>query len=106
MTEGDRRKALKGAFNLNCEDKEFAAVSVGALSGDSIASTLAVIVPIMRNAVAVKKGEELCLENTTRQETKRKDEPWKTDVATANKAPKVKAKARTAASSLEVVTEI
>ena len=38
LTEGERRKALKGAFNLKCEDKEFAAVSVGAWSGDSIAS--------------------------------------------------------------------
>ena len=38
LTEGERRKALKGAFNFKCEDKEFVAVSVGALSGDSIAS--------------------------------------------------------------------
>ena len=45
LTEGERRKALKGAFNLKCEDKEFAAVSVGALSGDSIASTFTVIAP-------------------------------------------------------------
>ena len=31
---------------------------------------------------------------------------WKTDVAKAAKAPKAKAKAKTAAKSLEVVTEI
>ena len=46
------------------------------------------------------------IENTFRKETKRKDGSWKTDVAKAEKAPKVRAKAKTAASSLEVVTEI
>ena len=106
LTEDDRRKALKGAFNLACEDKEFAAVSVDALGENSIASTFAVVVPIMTNTVAVKKGEELILENTFRKETKRKDGSWKTDLAKAEKARKARAKANTAARSLEVVTEI
>ena len=110
LTEDERRKAQKGAFNLTCEDKEFVAVTVGASCGDSIAITLAVVVPIMTNSVDVKKGEELCLENTTRKDSnKRKEGSWKTDVAKtekAEKAPKARAKAKTAASSLEVVTEI
>ena len=97
---------MKSPFNLRCEDKEFAAVSVGALCGDSTASTFAVVVPIMTNAVAVNEGAEVFLENTTKKEAKRKDGPWKTDVAKAEKAPKARAKAKTAANSLEVATEI
>ena len=106
LTEDERRKAQKGAFNLTCEDKEFVAVTVGALCGDSVAITLAVVVPIMTNAVDVKKGEELFLENTCKKEAKRKEGSWKTDVVKAEKAPKARAKAKTAASSMEVVTEI
>ena len=85
---------------------EFSVVTVGAFGTDPIARTFAVVVPIMSNAVAVKKGEELCLESTVKKETKRKEGSWKTDVAKAEKAPKAKAKAKTAANSLEVVTEI
>ena len=106
MTEGERRKAMKGAFNFSLEDKDVAAVSVGALGGDSIACTFVVVVRIMTNAVAVKKGQELCLESTPRKETKRNDGSWKNDVGKADKAPEARAKAKTAASSLEVVTEI
>ena len=106
MTEDERRKAQKGAFNLTFEDKEFVAVTVGASCGDSIAITLAVVVPIMTNAVDVKKGEELFLENPTKKEHKRKEGSWRTDVTKTEKAPKARAKAKTAASSLEVVTEI
>ena len=106
LTEEERRKAQKGAFNFTCEDKEFVAVTVGASCGDSIAITLAVVVPIMTNAVDVKKGEELLLENTCKKETKRKEGSWKTDVVKGEKAPKARAKAKTAASSLEVATEI
>ena len=106
MTEDERRKAQKG-FNLICEDKEFAAVTVGTSGGDSIAITLAVVVPIMTNAVDVKQGEELYFENTNKKDTnKRKDGSWRTDLAKGEKAPKARAKAKTAASSLEVVTEI
>ena len=68
--------------------------------------TFTVVVPIMTNVVDVKKGEELFLENTCKKETKRKEGSWKTDVAKAEKAPKARAKAKTAASSLEVVAEI
>ena len=60
----------------------------------------------MTNVVAVKIGGGGSLETTARQEAKRRDGPWKTDVTRAEKAPKVRAKAKTAASSLEVVTEI
>ena len=105
LTEDERRKAQKGAFNLTFEDKEFVAVTVGASCGDSIAITLAVVVPIMTNAVDVKKGEELFLESTRKKETHRKEGSWKDDVAKAAKAPKVKAKAKTAP-SLELPTEI
>ena len=110
FTEEERRKAQKGAFSLKCENKEFAAVTVGTSGGDSIAITLAVGVPIMTNSVDVKKGEELFLENTTRKDAdKRMEGSWETDVAKtekAEKAPKARAKAKTAASSLDVVTEI
>ena len=97
LTEDERRKAQKGAFNL-------------ASGTDSIASTFAVVVPIMTNAVAVKKGEELFVESRHKKETKRKEGSWKTDVAKAEKAAekalKARAKAKTAANSLEVATEI
>ena len=106
MTAAGQKKSSKGPFNTGCEDKEFAAVSVGALGRDSIAITFAVVVPIMTNTVAVKKGEELYLETTARKETKRKEGSWKTDVAKAEQAPKARAKVKTAASSLEVVTAI
>ena len=53
-----------------------------------------------------RKGEELFLENSTKKENKRKEGSWKTDVTKTEKAPKARAKAKTAASSLEVVTEI
>ena len=46
------------------------------------------------------------LESTVKKETKRKEGLWKSDVAKAEEAPKAKAKAKTAANSLEVVTEI
>ena len=46
------------------------------------------------------------LENTTKNETKRKDRSRKTDVDQHEKGPKARAKAKTAASGLEVVTEI
>ena len=105
MTEAERRKAQKGAFNLEFEDKEFSAVTVGTSGGDSIAVTLGVVVPIMTNAVDVKKGEELFLESTRKKETKRKEGSWKDDVAKAANAPKAKAKAKTA-HSLELPTQI
>ena len=106
LTVAERRKSEKSPFNMRCEDKEFSAVSVGPLGMDSISITFAVIVPIMTNTVAVNKGEELYLEATAKKETKRKEGSWKTDVAKAEKAPKARAKAKTAASSLEVVTAI
>ena len=81
------------------------AVTVGASGTDSTASTFAVVVPIMTNAVDVKKGEELFLESTPKRQKKRKEGPWKDDVAKAATAPKAKAKAKTAP-SLELPTEI
>ena len=60
----------------------------------------------MTNAVAVKKGAELFLEIMTKKEAKRKEGSWKIDVAKAEEAPKAKAKAKTAANSLEVPTLI
>ena len=55
---------------------------------------------------AVKQGDELSLEIIVRRETKRKEGSWKTDVARDAQPPKAKAKAKTAANSLEVATEI
>ena len=105
LTDDERKKAQKGPFNIKFEEKEYAAVTVGASGGHSIASTFSVVVPVMTTAVAVKKGAELLLE-MTKKETKRKEGSWKTDVAKAEKAPKARAKAKTAANSLEVATEI
>ena len=105
FTEDERRKSQRGAFNLKHEDKEFSAVTVGASGGGSMSVTFTVVVPIMTNAVDVKKGEELFLESTRKKETKRKDVSWKDDVAKTANAPKAKAKAKTA-SSLELPTEI
>ena len=73
LTEDERRKAQKGPFNLKFEDKVFSAVTVGASGGGSISVTFTVVVPIMTNAVDVKKGEELCLEETRKKEAKRKE---------------------------------
>ena len=67
--------------------------------------TFTVVVPIMTNAVDVKKGEELFLESTPKKEKKRKGGSWKDDVAKAATAPMAKAKAETAL-SLETPTEI
>ena len=107
LTEDERRKAQRGVFNLTCEDKVLSAVTVGASGGGSMSATFTVVVPIMTNAVDVKEGEELFLENTTKKDAnKRKDGSWRTDVAKGEKAPKARAKAKTAASNLEVVTEI
>jgi len=105
LTEDGRRKTQRGAFNLTCEDKEFSAATVGASGGGSISATFTVVVPIMTNAVDVKKGEDLLLQITSTKETKRKEGSWKDDLAKAAKAPKVKAKSKTA-TSLEVPTEI
>ena len=60
----------------------------------------------MTNAVAVKKGEELLLENTTKKEVKRNEGSWTTDAAKTEKAPDARAKSKIAANSLEVATEI
>ena len=52
-------------------------------------------------------GEELFLESLNMKETtKRKEGSWKTDVAKADKAPRARAKAKTATSSFDVVTAI
>ena len=106
LTEDERRKAQeKAPFNLNAEDKEFSAVTVGASGGGSMSVTFTVVVPIMTNAVDVKKGEGLLLQITPTKETKRKGGSWKDDVAKAAKAQKAEAKAKTAP-SLEVAAEI
>ena len=99
------RKRRWGVFNLTLEHKEFSAVTVGTSGGDSIAITLGVVIPIMTNAVDVKKGEDLLLQITSAKETKRKEGSWKDDVAKAANAPMAKAKAKTAP-SLELPTEI
>ena len=107
MADAERKKSSKAPFNMGCEDKEFAAVSVGALGTDSIATTFTVVIPIMTNTVEVKQGEELYLEATPKkQNLKRKDGSWKDDVPKVAQAPKARAKAKTATSSLEVVTTI
>ena len=67
--------------------------------------TFTVVVPIMTNAVDVKKGEDLLLQITSAKEAKRKEGSWKDDVDKAATAPNAKAKAKTAP-SLELLTEI
>ena len=88
------------------EQKEFSAVTVGASSGGSLSVTFTVVIPIMTNTVDVKKGEELLLQISHKKETKRKDGSWRDDVAKAANPPQARAKAKTAATPLEVVTEI
>ena len=57
-----------------------------------------------------RKADELFVEHTYKKETKRKEGPsWKTDVAKADKSPKVlrgNPKTKAVAASLEVITEI
>ena len=106
LTEDERRKAQKGAFNLTCEDKEFSAVTVGASGGGSKSATFTGVVPIMTNAVDVKKGEALLLQITSTKETKRKEGSWRDDVAKAANPPMARAKAKIVSTPLEVATEI
>ena len=102
LTEDERRKTQRGAFNLKYEDKEFSAVTVGASVGGSMSVTFIVVVPIMTNAVDVKKGDDLLLQVTSPQSrAKRKARSWKDDVD----KPRAKAKATTAP-SLPLATEI
>ena len=79
MTDDERRKAPQATFNMKLKDLEIecSVVTVGAFGTDPIARTFAVVVPIMSNAVAVKKGDELFLESTVKKETKRKEGSWK-----------------------------
>ena len=65
---------------------------MGASGGGFVSVTFTVVVPIVTNAVDVKKGEELFLESTRNKETKRKEGSWKDDVAKAANAPKRKLK--------------
>ena len=106
LADAERRKSEKSPFKMRCEDTEFSAVYVGPLGMDSIAITFAVIAPIMTNTVAVNNGGELYLETTGMKEAKRKAGSWKTDVAKADKAPRARAKAKTATNSFDVVTAI
>ena len=103
LTEDERRKSQRGAFNLTWVEKEFSAVTVGASGGGSMSVTFTVVVPIMTNAVDVKKGDDLFLQVTSPQSrAKRKVGSWKDDV---DKAKNAKAKATTAP-SLQLATEI
>ena len=106
ITEDERRRTQRGAFNLKLEDKESSVVTVGASGGGSMSVAFSVVVPIMTNAVDVKKGEELLLQITSTKATNRKEGSWRDDVAKAANPPQARAKAKTAATPLEVVTEI
>ena len=70
-----------GVFNLKLEDKECSVVTVGASAEGSISVTLAVVIPIMTNAIDVKKGEELLFPiDVKKTSAKRKARSWKDDV--------------------------
>ena len=63
MTGDERRKAQQGTINMKLKDLEIelSVVTVGAFGTDPIARTFAVVVPIMSNAVAVKKWGRSCV---------------------------------------------
>ena len=68
--------------------------------------TFAVTVPIMTNAVAVKKGEDLLLQVAHTKEPKRKhQESWKDHVERPAKTPKARAKPKSVPSRV-LATEI
>ena len=60
----------------------------------------------MTNAVAVLNGGGSAVGNICKKETKRKDGSWEDDVTKVAEAPKTSANAKSAASPLEVATEI
>ena len=76
---------------INCEVEyvQYTNCSVGVLTGDSVAMTTYVTVPMVTNRLAVEEGEELILAFAQKQkDIKRKDQTWKTDAASASKKAK------------------
>ena len=61
LTEDERRTAQRGNFNLTLVDTTFSVVTVGVSGGESTSVTCTAVIPIMTNAVDVKKEKELLL---------------------------------------------
>ena len=74
-------------------------VTVGASYGSSIAVTLAVVIPIMTNAIDVKKGEELLMPAAAKNQAKRKAETWKDEVGKGKGQSRAKARGKGATES-------
>ena len=68
-------------FNVEYIEKEIMVLTVGNVEGKNVAITYAVTVPVVTNAVAVTKGEDLVMEvAATNPLNKRNDIGWKEHV--------------------------
>ena len=79
-------------FNMGFKMTQFACVTVGAVSGSSVAITLSVRVPVLTNTRALEKGARLFLEVAARplDDKRKKLESWKSEVGNAASAAKKK----------------
>ena len=85
-----RKEATHFEFNVEHKELEFACVSVGAVAGTSIASTVIVRLPVLTNTCGLDKGTRLFMPAAAAKlvVAKRKDESWRTHVGTAAKSQK------------------
>ena len=77
-------------FHMGFKMTEFLCVSVGVVSGSSVAIDLSLRVPLMTNTRALKKGTRLFFEVAARppKDRRKKLESWKIDVGNATSAAK------------------
>ena len=97
------QETLTARFNVEVIKQEFANVTVGCEQRNM---TLHVVVPVLTNIVALRKGERLYLEVVAKAKSKKKaPETWRTDASKAKvpkhgtDGPQGKAKARAKAKS-------
>jgi len=84
-----RKEDTQFEFNVEHKELEFACVSVGAVAGTSIASTVHVRLPVLTNTCHLEKGTRLFMHAAAAKlVAKRKDESWRTHVGTAAKSQK------------------
>ena len=84
-----RKEATQFEFNVEHKELEFACVSVGAVAGTSIGSTVIVRLPVLTNTCGLDKGTRLFMPAAAAKlVAKRKDESWRTHVGTAAKSQK------------------
>ena len=85
-----RKEATHFEFNVEHKELEFACVSVGAVAGTSIASTVIVRMPVLTNTCGLDKGTRLFMPAAAAKlvVVKRKDESWRTHVGIAKSQKK------------------